>query len=63
MRFTVCPSCGIASEIPHDSQQACIAALHAEISRTRQVLTHVGEPLVRPAPEPEETAEDEPTRT
>ena len=41
MVFTVCPSCGIASEHPHDSQEACIEALHSEIEKTRQLLAAV----------------------
>jgi hypothetical protein len=48
MNFMVCPFCGVASEVAHDSQQACIKALQAEIERTRAVLTNVGEPLRRP---------------
>lgn len=48
MTFTVCPFCGVVSETPHDSQQACIEALQSEIERTRQVLTRVGD-LSRPA--------------
>ena len=39
--FIVCPFCGIASEQAHDSQQACIAALHSEIQKTRELLAAV----------------------
>ena len=44
-----CPFCGLASELPHESQESCIAALHAEITRTRQILENVTEPLPAPA--------------
>ena len=43
MKFTVCPFCGVVSESPHDSQEACIRALQHEIERTRQILTQVDE--------------------
>jgi hypothetical protein len=33
-----CPFCGMAVQVPHETQAACIAALHAEIGRTRDVL-------------------------
>ena len=48
MKAAVCPFCGIVSDHPHETQAACIEALRAEISRTRQVLERVTEPL-RPA--------------
>jgi len=43
MKFTVCPFCGVVSESPHDSQEACIQALQSEIDRTRRVLIQFGE--------------------
>lgn len=43
MKFTVCPFCGVVSESPHDTQEACIRALQHEIERTRQILTQVDE--------------------
>ena len=43
MKFTVCPFCGVVSESPHDSQEACIVALQSEIESTRRVLIQVGE--------------------
>jgi len=56
MSFMVCPFCGVATEVAHHTQEACIKALQAEIERTRDILTHISEPL--PAPqssvEPEE---------
>jgi hypothetical protein len=36
-----CPFCGIATETRHETQQVCIAALHAEIARTRRILANV----------------------
>lgn len=53
-RVVVCPFCGMPGEIPHETQEACIAALQAEIVRTRQVLETVTEPLRAPV-----IAEDE----
>jgi hypothetical protein len=49
MTVTACPFCGEIIEAPHETQQACIDALIAEIVRTRQVLEQVRE---FPAPEP-----------
>jgi hypothetical protein len=34
----VCPFCGLASEVPHETQAACIEALQAEISRVREIV-------------------------
>ena len=44
----ICPFCGTASDVPHETQQACIEALRAEVARTRQILEHVTEPLRAP---------------
>ena len=33
-----CPFCGVAAERPHQSQEACIEALSAEIRRMRTIL-------------------------
>jgi hypothetical protein len=33
-----CPFCGMAAQLPHETQAACIAALHEEIGRTRDIL-------------------------
>jgi hypothetical protein len=43
----------VVSETPHDTQEGCIEALHAEIARIRDVLTHVQSAKV-PAPADEE---------
>lgn len=48
MKAVLCPFCGMASDVPHESQEVCIAALHAEIQRTRQILESVTEPLRAP---------------
>ena len=48
MKAVVCPFCGIASEVPHETQEGCIRALQAEITRTRQVLESITEPLRPP---------------
>jgi len=48
MKAVVCPFCGIASDVPHETQEGCIHALQAEIARTRQVLESVTEPLRPP---------------
>ena len=36
-----CPFCGVATDIPHETQEGCIQALHAEIARMRAVLDQV----------------------
>jgi hypothetical protein len=34
----VCRFCGLASDVPHETQAACIEALQAEISRVRKIV-------------------------
>ena len=46
MKLMVCPFCGVASEVAHRSQEACIEALQSEIERTRAILTHVADSIV-----------------
>ena len=41
MTEKICPFCGIATDVPHETQEGCIAALHGEIARMRQVLDRV----------------------
>jgi hypothetical protein len=36
--MTVCPFCGLASEVPHETQAVCIEALQAEVSRMREIV-------------------------
>lgn len=44
MKAVICPFCGVLSEAPHETQQACIAALQSEIDQTRRALESVSEP-------------------
>ena len=39
-----CPFCGTGTDLPHETQEACIAALHSEISRIRQVVDRLNGP-------------------
>lgn len=48
MKPMICPFCGMASDTPHDTQEACIEALRVEVARTREVLEHITEPLRAP---------------
>ena len=52
-----CPFCGVATDVPHESQEGCIEALNAEIARMRTLID-----LSRPADErrPARDREDEP---
>jgi hypothetical protein len=34
----VCPFCGLATELPHETQATCIEALHEEISHVREIV-------------------------
>lgn len=38
MNATTCPFCGLVTDRPHETQQRCIDALHAEIARMRGIL-------------------------
>lgn len=42
--MSVCPFCGLATGSPHETQAACIEALHAEISRVREIVEKRKEP-------------------
>lgn len=53
----ICPFCGVATEAVHQTQQACIEALQAEIVRVRRVLAHVTSVDV-PRPEAEHPDDD-----
>ncbi len=35
-----CPFCGVATKVPHETQEGCIAALHEEIGRMRGILAN-----------------------
>jgi hypothetical protein len=60
MPTTTCPFCGIVTDVPHDTQQACIEALQHEIARTRGILDNSQRPgdippaLANPPAEPAE---------
>jgi hypothetical protein len=41
MVVTSCPFCGASTDLPHDSQRACIAALQEEIALTRKIVDRV----------------------
>ena len=36
-----CPFCGVVTDVPHETQQLCIDALHEEIARMRNILGQV----------------------
>jgi len=38
---TSCPFCGVSTDLPHDSEEACITALQEEIARTREIVERV----------------------
>jgi hypothetical protein len=40
-----CPFCGVTTEVPHETQEGCIEALHHEIARVRQILESVRPPM------------------
>jgi hypothetical protein len=44
MKPIACPFCGVLTEVPHDTQEGCIHALHAEIAHVREVLEAVRQP-------------------
>ena len=46
--MAVCPFCGVVTEIPHENQEGCVAALTAEIARLRNVLEHSQSTRSRP---------------
>jgi len=44
MNTVICPFCGVVTDAPHETQEACIGALQTEIARTREILEKVTEP-------------------
>ena len=40
----VCPFCGVTTDVPHETQEGCIEALHVEIARMRELLEYVKVP-------------------
>jgi hypothetical protein len=49
-----CPFCGVASDVNHETQEGCIAALHSEIARMRGILSHLKPTGVPQADDPED---------
>ena len=50
-----CPFCGVATDVRHETQKACIDALQNEIVRTRRILEQVTDPRhTKPVAEKEE---------
>ena len=47
-----CPFCGATTDLPHETQQACIAALQAEIAVVRGFVNRIKDP--EPARSPAE---------
>ena len=41
VRAQVCPFCGVATVVGHETQAGCIEALQVEIARMRGILDHV----------------------
>jgi hypothetical protein len=39
-----CPFCGVVADVPHETQEGCIQALHTEIARMREILEQVRDP-------------------
>jgi hypothetical protein len=40
MHTVPCPFCGVVTNVPHETQEGCIAALQEEIARVRGILEH-----------------------
>jgi hypothetical protein len=40
MKAIACQFCGTATDVPHETQEACIAALQQEIAWMRDILEH-----------------------
>jgi hypothetical protein len=59
---SVCPFCGVVTEVPHENQQVCLDALAAEIARLRSVLEH-SEPASVPAPAAANDDDDDPSES
>jgi hypothetical protein len=54
-----CPFCGTGADLPHETQEACIAALHSEISRVRLLMERL-RPAIAEAPAPDDISGDSP---
>ena len=49
-----CPFCGVAAPVPHETQAGCIAALHSEIGRMRDVLARLSPAGAGPKDDPDD---------
>lgn len=54
MNAVTCPFCGVVSDVRHQTQQACIQALQAEIVHTRRILEQTSESALPALEEDEE---------
>ncbi len=48
MRVTACRFCGVPTDVPHETQELCITALHDEIARMRDMVIRVKKPAREP---------------
>ena len=60
MRVTACRFCGVPTDVPHETQELCIAALQDEIARMRDMVTRVKKPAPAPGIRAEINAEISP---
>jgi hypothetical protein len=51
VRTIVCPFCGVTTDVPHETQEGCIEALHVEIARMRELLEYVKVPGAEAPPD------------
>jgi hypothetical protein len=56
-----CPFCGACTDLPHENQEACIAALRKELARTREIVERVKRhsPSTDPGNEPTPETDDD----
>lgn len=61
MTDTACRFCGVSAHLPHETQEACIGALHEEITRLREIRHRLelalGSPISGDDPNPEAGAD------
>jgi hypothetical protein len=56
LSLRACPFCGLAADVNHETQEGCIAALHAEIGRMRVILASLRPAGAAPLPSVEDDA-------
>jgi hypothetical protein len=59
MKATACQFCGTATDVPHETQEACIAALQREIAHVRGILEQSTPAGDRPDADPPEPPDDD----